>query len=64
MNLHSLPQALLERFEFFPVKCRVQRALETSQIELEKEKAGVAPQSAFKTKVTTLTPLIECILNQ
>jgi hypothetical protein len=43
-------QALLERFEFFPVKCRVQRALEISQIELENEKAVAAVHFAFKTK--------------
>ena len=43
-------QALLERFEFFPVKCRVQRALEISQIEMENEKVVAAVQIAFKTK--------------
>jgi hypothetical protein len=43
-----LLQALLERFEFFPVKCRVQRALEIAQIE--KEKAGGSQQISFKTK--------------
>ena len=49
---HFLPQALLERFEFFPVKCRVQRALENSKIDLEQEKDGINPQTKFKTKVS------------
>ena len=49
---HFLPQALLERFEFFPVKCRVQRALENSKIDLEQEKNGINPQTKFKTKVS------------
>jgi hypothetical protein len=47
-------QALLERFEFFPVKCRVQRALEISQIDLEKKKTSSAQQHTFKTKVSFL----------
>jgi hypothetical protein len=44
-------QALLERFEFFPVKCRVQRALEISQIEL-KENASTSQPIKFKTKAS------------
>jgi hypothetical protein len=43
-------QALLEKFEFFPVKCRVQRALEIFQLNVEKEKSGSAPPIKFKTK--------------
>jgi hypothetical protein len=49
-----LHQALLERFEFFPVKCRVQRALEIAQIE--KEKAGDSQQITFKTKAWPRAP--------
>ncbi len=45
-------QALLERFEFFPVKCRVQRALEASQIEL-KENASSSLPVKFKTKASS-----------
>jgi hypothetical protein len=60
-------QALLERFEFFPVKCRVQRALEISQIELEKEQAGSTLQIIYKTKanvtfVNNGTRELSCIL--
>ncbi len=47
-----LTQALLERFEFFPVKCRVQRALEISQREVEKDKAGDVKPIKFKTKAS------------
>ena len=48
-----LPQAILEKFEFFPVKCRVQRALEISRMNQDtlKGKAGTAPQITLKTKV-------------
>jgi hypothetical protein len=47
-----LLQALLEKFEFFPVKCRVQRALEKFQIEQEKEKTSPIPTPIFKTKAS------------
>jgi hypothetical protein len=46
---HLLLQAILEKFEFFPVKCRVQRALEISKLNLE-EKAGFESPIKFKTK--------------
>jgi hypothetical protein len=45
-----LLQALLERFEFFPVKCRVQRVLEISRIEQDNANAATT-QNIFKTKV-------------
>ena len=44
-----LLQAILEKFEFFPVKCRVQRALEISRMYME-GKDGSALQIKFKTK--------------
>jgi hypothetical protein len=30
-------QEILEKFEFFPIKCRIQRALEISKIRKEEE---------------------------
>ena len=57
-NLFHL-QAILEKFEFFPVKCRVQRALEISQIELEHEKACPVHQIQFKTKASSLFEIIQ-----
>ena len=51
-------QALLEKFEFFPVKCRVQRALEIFQMNLEKEKSGSAPPIKFKTKARLYSSIL------
>ncbi len=45
-------QALLEKFEFFPVKCRVQRALEIAEIERAKDKSDSVPHPVFKTKAS------------
>ena len=47
-------QEILEKFEFFPVKCRVQRALEIYQIEQEKKQAESEKILRFKTKVIVI----------
>ena len=40
-------QDILEKFEFFPVKCRIQRAMETFQMARDK-----MTDKMFKLKVT------------
>jgi hypothetical protein len=40
-------QDILEKFEFFPVKCRIQRAMETFQLTRDK-----TTEREFKMKVT------------
>ena len=52
MEIHDA--GATEKFEFFPVKCRVQLALELNQIELENEKAVSTVQIILKTKANTL----------
>jgi hypothetical protein len=47
-------QEILEKFEFFPIKCRIQRALEIFQINDKGREAGTSrgiPQ--LKMKVIT-----------
>ena len=43
-------QEILDKFEFFPVKCRVQRAQEIAQLEQEKKKTSSSPRLNFRTK--------------
>ena len=50
LNL-ACAQEVLNKFEFFPLKCRVQRALEIFQIEQERKKDTVQ-QTTFKSKVS------------
>jgi hypothetical protein len=51
MNVFLL-QDILERFELFPIKCRIQRALEIFQIAKErKAKLKVGLEKPLKTKV-------------
>ncbi len=33
------PQDILEKFEFFPVKCRIQRAMEMARVSKERDAA-------------------------
>ena len=49
-NLMTLMQEILDKFEFFPVKCRVQRAQEIAQLEQEKKKTSSSPRLNFRTK--------------
>ena len=44
-------QDILEKFEFFPIKCRIQRAIETFKIKrLEEEQYG-EQEHIYKLKV-------------
>ncbi len=43
-------QAILEKFEFFPIKCRVQRALELFK-ETCKRKENIVDKNPMKQKV-------------
>ena len=54
--MESFSQNILEKFEFFPVKCRVQRALEIGQINKRKEES-LPHTPPFKTKVFAVAVL-------
>jgi hypothetical protein len=41
-------QEILEKFEFFPIKCRVQRAMEVFEMRQQSKNTS---RSQFKTKV-------------
>jgi hypothetical protein len=43
-------QEILEKFEFFPIKCRIQRAMEVFEISKQEGSPG---GTRFKTKVWT-----------
>jgi hypothetical protein len=45
-------QEVLEMFEFFPIKCRIQRALEVFQANRARLEAG---ETGFKSKVCMYT---------
>ncbi len=44
-------QEVLEKFEFFPLKCRVQRALEIYEISQRQKEESTELEYVFKTKV-------------
>ncbi len=48
-----MTQELLEKFEFFPIKCRIQRAMEVLRIESERK--GAKAGSPFKIKASENT---------
>ena len=48
-----LLQAILEKFEFFPIKCRVQRALEVFK-DTCKSRENIVDKFPMKEKVATL----------
>jgi hypothetical protein len=45
-----LLQLILEKFEFFPIKCRVQRSLENFNAK-QNEQTSLSPSKTFKLKV-------------
>jgi hypothetical protein len=49
-------QEILEKFEFFPIKCRIQRALELFEMAMDPSKKKNAEQPVpLTTKVCALT---------
>jgi hypothetical protein len=46
-----MEQDILEKFEFFPIKCRIQRALEV--FRLIQNRRGKTPEFKYKTKVAS-----------
>jgi hypothetical protein len=45
-------QSVLEKFEFFPIKCRTQRAFEVNQMKRDAQEAKTRKKgSSFKIKV-------------
>jgi hypothetical protein len=52
-----MPQEILEKFEFFPIKCRIQRALEVFELRQQRLKMGTpcSQLNIFKTKVSAFT---------
>ncbi len=47
-------QEILEKFEFFPIKCRIQRALEVFELSQQGDKQGGVPGGKkFRTKVAS-----------
>ena len=48
-QLFVFPQDILEKFEFFPIKCRIQRALEVYQVHCQR--LAKATYFKYKTKV-------------
>jgi hypothetical protein len=56
-RVHAYPQEILEKFEFFPIKCRIQRASELYKKGLEiNEQLKV--KRTFKTKVAHSASLL------
>jgi hypothetical protein len=55
-NVHWHPQDILEKFEFFPVKCRIQRAQEIAQVRRELEESEQSKtENSFRIKVFSIT---------
>jgi hypothetical protein len=48
---HELLQAILEKFEFFPIKCRVQRALESFKDTCKRKETKIDKAPSMKQKV-------------
>ena len=62
MRMFFQLQEILEKFEFFPIKCRIQRALEIFQIGGKgKETDKSSSSTQMKMKVSTF-PLINVIM--
>jgi hypothetical protein len=60
-NVHWRPQDILEKFEFFPVKCRIQRAQEIAQVRRELEESEQSKtENPFRIKVFSITILSGC----
>ena len=52
LRLHTIPlQNILEKFEFFPIKCRVQRSLEIFKKNLDQRQAANQLACQWKQKV-------------
>jgi hypothetical protein len=51
LMVESECQEVLEKFEFFPLKCRVQRALEIYEISQRQKEESTELEYVFKTKV-------------
>jgi hypothetical protein len=49
-----LMQSILEKFEFFPIKCRVQRSKDVFKIAQEHRNAANHKQLQFRLKVTAI----------
>jgi hypothetical protein len=54
-------QAILEKFEFFPIKCRVQRALELFKATC-KRRENIVDKHPMKQKVATLNNIISIMV--
>jgi hypothetical protein len=55
MGLMMQSQEILEKFEFFPIKCRIQRALELFEMAMDPSKKKNAEQPVLlTTKVCAL----------
>ncbi len=55
-------QAILEKFEFFPIKCRVQRALELFK-DTNKSRDAIVEKSPMKQKVANLYHKVSIVVN-
>jgi hypothetical protein len=53
-----ISQALLEKFEFFPVKCRIQRASEMYMKSLERQSMYTGNPLKTKVLISTLSIFI------
>jgi hypothetical protein len=60
-----LLQAILEKFEFFPIKCRVQRSLDVFKMaQLNRNEDGSFRTKSFKIKVIDCRHSLACCLHE